>query len=311
MKPLALIAALAACPATLHALALSPPGADAPVAEDSRGPDSYAVPVGPFAGGQVPTLRAEGHLTHRVWHVPGEGLTTLQILAPLREALTAAGYAIIYDCAAAECGGFDFRYALDLMPEPTMHVDLGDFRFLSARNTASGRPDYICLTVSRSATRGFVQMTRIGPEGAAAPAPRGSTKRPRPTLPVATGDIATQLERNGHTVLGDVRFATGSSRLEDGEFASLKALAGYLAEHPDRSVVLVGHTDAEGGLAGNVALSRKRARAVMDYLTGTLGVPARQVAAEGVGFLAPLTSNLDAAGRTRNRRVEAILSPTE
>ena len=46
------------------------------------------------------------------------GQTTLQILAPLRDQLSEAGYEIIFECAANDCGGFDFRYALDLLPEP-------------------------------------------------------------------------------------------------------------------------------------------------------------------------------------------------
>ncbi|MEX5727510.1 outer membrane protein OmpA-like peptidoglycan-associated protein [Rhodovulum iodosum] len=310
MRRAALIAAAVVFPTAPWALAVTPPGAEAPVAERQIVAGSYAVPVGPFADGEVPMLRAEGKVTTRVWHVPGEGMTTLQILAPLRAALIEAGYAVIYDCAAAECGGFDFRYSVELLPEPVMHVDLGDFRFLSARNTASGEPDYVSLMVSRSSTRGFVQMTRIG---AAEPAPadsRGSTKRPLPTLPAESGALSDQLDQAGRTVLKDVRFATGSSQLDGEDFASLEALAAYLRDHPDRSVVLVGHTDAEGGLASNVALSRERARAVMDHLIGRLGVPAGQLAAEGVGFLAPLASNLTETGRTLNRRVEAIVSST-
>ena len=76
-------------------------------------------------------------------------------------------------------------------------------------------------------------------------------------------------------------------------------------------MVLVGHTDAEGALEGNIALSKRRATAVMERLVSVYGVEAAQVSADGVGFLSPLASNLTADGRAQNRRVEVVLTSTE
>ena len=84
------------------------------------------------------------------------GQTTLQILAPLRDQLSEAGYEIIFECAANDCGGVDFRYALDLLPEPDMHVDLGDYRFVAAQRATDTRPEYITVVVSRTDAHGFV-----------------------------------------------------------------------------------------------------------------------------------------------------------
>ena len=74
---------------------------------------------------------------------------------------------------------------------------------------------------------------------------------------------------------------------------------------------MVGHTDAVGGLDGNVALSRRRASSVRDRLVGKYGVAGAQVTSDGVGFLSPRATNLTEAGRERNRRVEVILTSTE
>lgn len=93
--------------------------------------------------------------------------------------------------------------------------------------------------------------------------------------------------------------------------STLGALADYLKQNPARQVTLVGHTDAVGSLDANIALSKRRARSVMQYLTQELGVSASQVAAEGVGYLAPRASNLTDAGREANRRVEVTLTSTE
>jgi len=270
---------------------------------------SVAIPVGPFDGEAVPALTVDGAVRREVWQRPLNGQTTLQLLAPLKEQLLARGYEVILDCASEDCGGFDFRFATDTLPEPEMHVDLGDFRFLSAFRPRGAAPDYVTLMVSRSASRGFLQITQVGP---AAEGGADKTERSAPVAePAAAGTLAERLERDGHAVLDALDFATGSADLDPQKTAALSALADYLRAHQDRAVVLVGHTDAVGALAGNIALSRKRAEAVRRYLVETLGVADGQITAEGVGYLAPRASNLTEAGHTQNRRVEAVLMTAE
>jgi OOP family OmpA-OmpF porin len=75
-------------------------------------------------------------------------------------------------------------------------------------------------------------------------------------------------------------------------------------------VALVGHTDALGSLAGNTDLSRARAVSVRERLIAEYAVPAAQLTAEGVGYLAPRATNQTEDGRARNRRVEAIVTST-
>ena len=45
-------------------------------------------------------------------------LTTLQLLEPSRTALEAEGYEVIFSCADASCGGFDFRFHWTCCPRP-------------------------------------------------------------------------------------------------------------------------------------------------------------------------------------------------
>lgn len=311
MKLRALILALVALmPLSASAVTLDFPGAASRAAEESTPLASYALPVGPWADGAVATITAEGAVIKQAWQIQGDGLTTLQILKPLREQLNAAGFTVLFECDSEACGGFDFRYAHDILPEPAMHVDLGDFRVISARRHAPEGAEFICLLVSRSSTRGFVQLVHVMPEAGATPVAVTSTKTPD-AAEVAPGSLAKTLETRGHLVLEDVSFATGTSQLAEDSYDSLTELAAYLIDHPNRAITLVGHTDAEGSLAGNVALSRKRAAAVARHLTGALAVPARQVASDGVGFLAPMASNLTDDGREVNRRVEVILTSTQ
>ncbi len=109
----------------------------------------------------------------------------------------------------------------------------------------------------------------------------------------------------------DLDFETGSNTLGPGAHDSLARIAAFLVGHPAYRIVLVGHTDSVGALETNIALSKRRAEAVRGRLIDAYGVPAGQVGAEGMGYLAPVASNLTPEGRERNRRVEALLLPVE
>lgn len=318
----ALLAATAAFSGTVaDALTLEFPANARKVTEKIEDFGSYKVPISPYQGGTVQTIWAEGEVRQQAWQVQSPGLTTLQLLSPLRSQLFEDGFEVIYECEARDCGGFDFRYATSVLPEPDMHVDLGDYRFLATQRMGAERPEYVSLLISRSAGRGFVQVVRVGPKSSKETFVTASTKNavkaaPKTTASATIGPITglpliEQLETHGRAVLEDLTFQTGSSNLGETEFASLQALAAYLITNPSRSIVLVGHTDAEGSLAGNINLSRKRAASVKSRLTKDLGIPNAQVNADGVGFLSPLTTNLTEEGRTLNRRVEVILSSTE
>lgn len=308
MRALAL-ALLILAPAAEAAPTLSLPPSAMRTAEDQSAMGSYALPVGPWKDGRVETLRTEGEVTQTAWRIRDGSVTTMGLLATLRDQLGREGFEILFECATDECGGFDFRFATPCLPEPEMHVDLGDYRFLSARRETGGTPDYVSLLVSRSSDSGYVQMTRVG-AALVQPLPIAAAEfSPEETAP-SPDSLADQLVANGKVVLGDLRFATGSSELGEEDFPSLDALADFLRANPEKTVALVGHTDAEGTLAANVAVSRKRAQSVVDRLVSLHGANPAQLTADGVGYLSPLASNLTPEGRSQNRRVEAMITST-
>ncbi len=266
---------------------------------------SYALPTGPWSDGQVPTRTVEGPLLQTAWRVDLPGATSLELLEPLRAQLQARGWRVVFECETEACGGFDFRYSTEVLPEPDMHVDLGDFRFLSAQRNGPAGPEALSLLVSRSPQSGFVQVTQVG--GAAFTPPVRTDAGTVPQDP-ATLDIDAALASRTFA-LDDLVFDSGAARLGDGEFPSLLRLADWLKANPDARIVLVGHTDASGALAGNIALSRDRAASVRTRLVEAFGIPAGQIEAEGVGYLVPRASNATEEGRAQNRRVEAMRLP--
>lgn len=270
---------------------------------------SFNIATGPWNGDAVPMQTVDGTVKTEIWTIDAPGLTTLQILSPFRQQLDAEGYSVIYECRTEDCGGFDFRFAINVAAPPEMRVDLGDFRYIAAQGPA----DTIALVVSKTAAAGFVQITRIGEDNAPL---ADQTSEPvlsvLPGLATPTDDsLPDLLEHKGHIVLSDLRFESGSSTLGVGPFDSLADLSNYLLQNPNRRVALVGHTDSSGSLEGNIALSRQRAASVRARLIESYGVPSAQLEADGTGYLSPIASNLTTDGRETNRRVEAVLLSTE
>lgn len=280
-------------------------------ADVTETPGIYEMPIGPWREDGMPILSEEGTLHQQAWRIDGAGLTTAQILLPLRAQLTEAGFDILFECQTEGCGGFDFRFATRVMNAPDMHVDLGDFRYLAAERDNDSGTELVSLLISRSAQAGHVQLTRVGPLTDTRDMASATGAALSSTAATPQEGLVAELERTGRAVLSDLTFETGSAQLGSGTFASLETLSDYLAANPERRVALVGHTDSVGALEGNIALSRRRAGSVLERLVSDYAVPRRQLEAEGMGYLAPIASNLTDAGREANRRVEVIMLSTE
>ena len=295
-----------------------PEGAE-PVSERGDRVESYALPVAPFDGTAVPSRQVEGRVAARSWRLDGAALDPLEVMIPLRDQLVAEGYEVLLDCADGTCGGFDFRFGTRVVPAPDMYVDIRDYRFLSALR---GAHEAVSLLVSRSRSAAWIQVISVEPAQAPprdlAPAPGlepglegapGSAAAPGTggTGAGGTGAMIQSLTADGHAVLRDLSFDTGADALSPGDYPSLRRLARYLAENPSRRIALVGHTDSVGALAGNIALSKRRAQSVRERLLAGRDIAPDRVEAEGMGYLAPIQSNLTPEGREANRRVEVIL----
>ncbi|SEW39460.1 OmpA family protein [Cognatiyoonia koreensis] len=268
----------------------------------------YALPTGPWDG-SIPTLPVEGEMVQQAWRINAVGLTSLQLLRPLREQLLNDGFEIIFECETDSCGGFDFRFETLALPAPALQINLADFRFLSAwKADDTGSEVGISLLASQTGTAGYVQVIQIGGNTAAAATATGAPARADASS--ASRSVDAALETEGYAILDGLTFATGSAQLNEGENAALAALADFLSDNPDVQVALVGHTDAEGSLEGNIALSKRRAGSVLERLVSDYGVPRRQLDAQGMGYLSPVGNNLTQEGRDANRRVEVIVTST-
>jgi OOP family OmpA-OmpF porin len=266
----------------------------------------YALPTGPLENGALPLTALDGQVTRRAWQIPQTDATALRLFQGIRDQLIADGAALIFQCSARTCGGFDFRYAVEVLEAPAMFVDLGAYHFASFSGQTSDA--HLSLLVSKGGTTGYVQLIDVRAQGTQLQSPSASVQSSSQAgLLASEMALGEKLAAVGATILDDLEFATGADTLTDGSFASLEQLAAFLTAQPEARVVLVGHTDATGSLERNIALSKRRAEAVQSRLIERYRVQAAQVTAEGVGFLSPRATNITEDGRNTNRRVEVVL----
>jgi OOP family OmpA-OmpF porin len=305
----------AICLAASCAVALDLPAGARLAVDTSRPGGSYAVPIAPFRGGDVPVVTLSGPLNRQAWQIPSSPLTTFEIVDMLRAQFVADGFHAAFDCATDGCGGFDFRFGIDVLDAPEMFVNLRDFHFATLLRGPEGAPDAaVTLLASRAQSRLYIQISAVNSGGL--PAPDAQVPEPDEAAPPEAGQseapvpetapVSALLSR-GSVVLDGLEFDTGATSLGPGPFPSLEALAGYLKANPGLRIALVGHTDSVGGLDGNIRISRERARSVRVRLIDAYDIAPERLEAEGMGYLAPRASNLTPEGRQANRRVEAIV----
>lgn len=278
--------------------------------------DSFFAPVAPFNGVQVPSVETEGKIVRRAWRIASSGLTPLQVMTPIRDQLIEQGYVLVFDCAAVQCGGFDFRFDVEVLPGPNMYVDISEYRYLTAIKGDATRPqEVVGVLASVTAGSAYVQVisadARSGAKAEVPALAAAPTELPEASLPQPPAGLAELLIDKGYADLKDLDFATGTTQLGAGPFPALAELSAFMKSRPRARVVLVGHTDTVGSLEDNIALSRERAQAVRSRIIEEYGIEPDRLEADGVGYLAPIATNLTEEGRSLNRRVEAVLISDE
>jgi outer membrane protein OmpA-like peptidoglycan-associated protein len=101
-----------------------------------------------------------------------------------------------------------------------------------------------------------------------------------------------------------VLFRLNSATLSDEAKQKLDEFSKTFANNPNIVIEVQGFTDKTGSMEHNLELSRRRANAVVRYLTVNHNVPLRRVHVLGVGSDVPVADNKTREGRKENRRVE-------
>lgn len=153
-------------------------------------------------------------------------------------------------------------------------------------------------------------------------AKEASMKKLKETLSKALnafeGKGLTVEQKNGKVYVSmenKLLFQTGSWAVGTEGKKAVVAVGKVLADNPDISVLIEGHTDndkfagAMGQIENNWDLSTKRATAIVGILTENKAINKQNLTAAGRGEYSPLASNDSSEGKAKNRRIEIILTP--
>ncbi len=121
--------------------------------------------------------------------------------------------------------------------------------------------------------------------------------------PLNPDDDGIVLETGNELVLHGINFELNSDKLTPNSITILEGVYEALLEFPDAEVIIEGHSDSSGNDEYNLALSQKRANAVMTWLVRK-GIDSRRLEAVGKGETEPIADNGTAEGRAQNRRIE-------
>ncbi len=147
---------------------------------------------------------------------------------------------------------------------------------------------------------------------------------PEPAKPASADDVADRVaampvgepvdtsacNANFRDILGvaHIEFDSGKASISQTSSGVLEQVATMARRCQTGKMEVSGHTDSTGDAAGNLALSKQRAEAVVAFLKRA-GVPEGRMTAVGFGATKPIASNDTDAGKAQNRRIE--ISVTE
>ncbi len=106
-------------------------------------------------------------------------------------------------------------------------------------------------------------------------------------------------------IIENLLFASASATLPDSVF-ELEVIREFLTNKSKVIIRVEGHTDSRGSKSMNLALSRRRAESVKNYLIRK-GISAVRIQTEGFGDTRPIADNSTDFGRRLNRRTEVVI----
>lgn len=293
------------------------------VAYDKKRFDSVDIPTSTFSKMNLsskkrefasPPLVAEGERT-RIWYESTGETTSVELQRNYATELAAQGFSILYDSSKdAKLGkwnGYLTPYSFTIAPIATSRsqfvmysAPINSVQTLSAQRQQNGQTTYVHLVAVQwtkdehtfKAARGAYVALDIVDVGAMV----------QNMVTVSASEMSKAIASTGRVALYGILFDTGKADIKAESKPALEEIAKLLKGDGGLKLRVVGHTDNQGGLDSNIALSKRRAEAVNAALASQHGIAAARLSAFGVADLAPVASNTDEAGRAKNRRVELV-----
>ena len=216
----------------------------------------------------------------------GSGQVSYSLLTTM---LPGTFFGFVGESSAAACGAYgvgDIRYAL--LEHPTTGTVLA-----VAAATPTISSSYCAEAWAQQLT---IWVVRVEVKA-----------REEQMVALSPAALAARIDVDGRVAVYGILFDANKAVLKPASTQSIDHIAELLMQRPTLKLHVVGHTDSDGAFDANLALSRKRADAVVADLVGRKGIARARLTGNGVGSLAPVQTNTTDEGRARNRRVELVV----
>lgn len=247
-------------------------------------------------------LSVEGQYTAITYRSPAER-SALEIFRNYHQALSEKGFETVFTCSRAECGGRYFNHAVSPRHFYTAfgeyHVDQ---QYSLSRLQRPEGDVFVSVYVTMSKGGGGPNKDRSMVQVNVAELKPMDQRM----VVLDAGAMATELSAAGRVAIYGILFDHDKDTMRADSKEQLKEIAALLNEERGRRVLVVGHTDGQGGIQYNQDLSLRRARSVVAALSADHGIPASRMIPVGIGMAAPIATNRSDDGRAKNRRVELV-----
>ena len=248
------------------------------------------------------TTTREGRYTHIAYQAPF-GRSSLEVFRNQVSRVTGQGFRTVFACEEAACvdDPKQARY-MSLSWSDTGEHKIGADRKIRYALLERDQAGTLTTVAIRTAEHG---APNVGPRTVVSVV-ESKAMEPDKIVFVDASAMRAAIDVSGRVALYGILFDTDKAEIKPESKATLAEIAKFLRANPKLDLVVAGHTDAQGAFDYNVALSKRRAAAVVAALVGQHGIAASRLTAFGAGMAAPVASNDDDAGRSKNRRVELV-----
>jgi len=254
--------------------------------------DEYQAFTGMDETGKEPTsISLEGKITKMIYRTPKER-SVLEMFRNYEIALAQAGVEVLYTCdqKKRECveryAGPTFQKVSDIHSMQNLSG-----RYLLGQVQQEEHTAYVAVAVGQASTTIHVIEVKDLQTG---------------LVSLNAEALGKGLDARGYVIVEGIYFDTDKATLQPRSDKAIGEMANLLNSRSDLAVFIVGHTDTQGALDYNRALSERRADAVVKQLNEAHGIAMSRMSGHGVGPLAPKASNSTESGRAQNRRVVMV-----
>ena len=262
----------------------------------------------------TPPVVAEGRRT-RIWYEAPGDTGSLEVFRNYAAELAAEGFTVLYDSSKdAKLGrwnGYLNGFSFNKVPMATSRSQfvftgssMNGLNTLSAQRERQGQVTYVHLVAVQWDKPNVTFKAKRGAYVALDIVDVGALKQDM--VSVSASDMSKAIANTGRIALYGILFDTAKADLKPESKPALEEIAKLLQSDAKLKLRVVGHTDNQGTLDANIALSKRRAEAVNAALASSYGIAANRLSAFGVADLAPVASNTGEEGRAKNRRVELV-----